>query len=238
MKRLAVNWCRTCGPGGSNFGDRLGPELLATYGVRATWAPPTTAELVTAGSVLSKFAETYGGTILGTGLIGPDQRRRFPRARALAVRGELTRQACGLPASMTLGDPGILVGRLMPDPPPRAGDGPVVIVPHYIDRTMARRHPSALLGDILGPTDELLRTIRSASLVITSSLHALIAADALGVPHVLELAETIGGMHKFRDYVSAFGETIQPAVARLTNREAMAARQAELSARYDEVAAA
>lgn len=234
---MAVNWCRTCGPGGSNFGDRLGPELLATYGIQATWAPPVTAELVTAGSVLSKFSETYRGTILGTGLIGSEQRRRFPRARALAVRGELTRSACGLPASTTLGDPGILVGRLVPGSMPRTGDGPVVIVPHYVDRAMARRHPHAVLVDILGPTAELLTAIRGASLVITSSLHALIAADALGVPHLLELAATIGGIHKFADYASAFGETIEPGVARLTNRDAMASRRAELSARYDEIAA-
>jgi hypothetical protein len=77
--------------------------------------------------------------------------------------------------------------------------------------------------------------IAGAALVYTSSLHALIAADALGVPHVLELSTTIGGLHKFRDYASAFGESIEPEKPRLTDRGAMAERQRELRALLAEV---
>ena len=68
-----------------------------------------------------------------------------------------------------------------------------------------------------------------ASVVYTSSLHALILADALGVPHVLEPHEAvIGGMFKFQDYASAFGEEIRPRQERLTDRAAMAQVQAAL----------
>jgi Polysaccharide pyruvyl transferase len=77
----------------------------------------------------------------------------------------------------------------------------------------------------------VLGTIAAARLVITSSLHALIAADALGVPHVLELSDKVtGGIYKFNDYGSAFGDRIVPGKERLTDRAVMAQRQEGLRA--------
>jgi pyruvyltransferase len=226
-------WCASCWP---NFGDRLGPELLASFGIRAVWAAPAEAELVTVGSVLGKLPDRWRGTVLGTGLIEARLRRKLRTARVLAVRGVLTRDACDLPAKTPLGDPGILAPRLVPGLE-RTPDGPVVIVPHRIDRAMRRRHPNARVVDILGPTPEILREVAAASLVYTSSLHGLIAADALGVPHVLELAETIGGIHKFRDYASAFGDSIEPGLVRLTDRDAMRERQAAIAGLFEGLAA-
>lgn len=234
---MKVYWCATCGRDGRNFGDRLGPTLLASYGVPAEWAPPLEAEIVTAGSVLSKFPATWSGTVLGTGLIEPAMRRTLQRARILAVRGALTRDACALPPTTVLGDPGILAPDLLGGPRVVPVDAYTAIVPHYVDRRMAERHPRARVVDILDDAADVIAAIAGASLVYTSSLHALIAADALGVPHVLELAATIGGLHKFNDYASAFDESIEPEKPRLTDRAAMAERQRELRALFAEVAA-
>lgn len=225
---MRVYWCATCGQDGRNFGDRLGPVLLRHFGMRVEWAPPAEAELVSAGSVLSKFGDRWTGTVLGTGLIQASMRRSLPRARILAVRGALTRDACSLPLSTTLGDPGILVPDLLTAERQPAADAYTAIVPHYVDRTMEARHPRARRIDILADPSVVIAEIAGASLVYTSSLHALIAADALGVPHILELSTTTGGLHKFRDYASAFEEALEPEKIRLTDRGAMAERQREI----------
>ncbi len=237
---MKVYWCATCGQDGRNFGDRLGPALLRHFGIRVEWAPPAEAELVTAGSVLSKFGDRWRGTVLGTGLIQSRMRASLPRARILAVRGALTRDAAGLPLSTPLGDPGILAGELLPPgglERIRTPDAYTAIVPHYVDRSMEARHPRARKIDILADPSVVIAEIAGASLVYTSSLHAMIAADALGVPHILELSTTIGGLHKFRDYASAFDESIEPDKLRLTDRAAMAERQREIRRLFLELAA-
>ena len=233
---VRVNWCSTCGAG-HNFGDQLTPVLLAHYGIRHVWAPPLRAQLLVVGSILSKVPSGWRGTILGTGYIKPVTRRDLRRARALAVRGALTRRQALLPATTPLGDPGILVPLLIDRAGPQVGDA---VAPHYIDHDLAGRHPGMAVIDILRDPVEVVRAIAGVQGVLyTSSLHALIAADALGVPHVLELADTIGGLHKFTDYASAFGAApIVPGQVHLTDRAAMEERQEVLDGLFRSLAAA
>lgn len=222
---MRVYWCHTCGAG-RNFGDQLTPVLLRHFGVPVTWARPPRCDLICVGSVLSKVPNGWTGTVLGTGFILPSMRKDLSHARVLGVRGELTRRRARLPRGTVLGDPGILVGDLLDDLTP--SEGSPAILPHYVDHDMARRHPGLPVINIRGEPREVIRQIASASVLYTSSLHGLIAADALGVPHVLELSRTIGGLFKFLDYASAFGEVIRPGRKRLTARRAMADRQAEI----------
>jgi hypothetical protein len=229
-------WCRTCGgKSGPNFGDALGPRLLFLVGVEAEWAPPDRAKLVTAGSVLSKFKPGWRGTVWGTGFIQAEMTGSLSKARVLSVRGELTREHARLPKKTPLSDPGILAVDLLPE-----GVLPGVselLVPHYVDHEMIERHPETPVADICGDPAELLAAIAGASLVRTSSLHAMIAADALGVHHVWEPCERVtGGDFKFNDYLSAFGETIRPNVERLTPRPAMEQKQREARDQLEEIA--
>lgn len=213
-------WCRTCGRGGHNFGDGLGPELLARVGIIAEWTRPADAELVTVGSVLSKFTPAWRGTVWGTGYITADMTGRFPRARIVSVRGELTRVRARLRSSTPIGDPGVLASDLLETQVIKQVGA--ICVPHYVDHEMVGRHPEAFVAKIDGNYQNLLGAIASADLVFTSSLHAMIAADSFGVPHVWEPCPRVtGGAFKFNDYLSAFGETITPGVERLTPRPAM-----------------
>jgi len=222
---VRVNWCASCG-GGANFGDQLGPILLRHYGFKVVWSRPAGAELVTVGSILSKVPNGWRGTVLGTGFIRPFMRKDLRRARVLAVRGIGTRDACKLPVSTPLGDMGILCVDL-----PRKATDPVgeLVVPHYVDHDIVARHPDATVVPITAKPDVLMGAIAAADVVYSSSLHALVAADALGIPHVLEIHPNVhGGIFKFNDYASAFDERIRPGRARLTDRTAMAERQAEM----------
>lgn len=221
---MRANWCRSCGSG-ANFGDQLTPALLQHFGIRATWAPPARADLVCVGSILSKIPNGWAGTVLGTGFIRGGVRKDLRAARVLAVRGLLTRAGCKVHGDVVLGDPGILAIDLLTEPEP----GGALAIPHYVDHDLVRRHPEATYLDIRSNPAAFIRKVAGATIVYTSSLHALIAADALGVPHVLEPHPgVVGGMWKFRDYGSAFAETIRPHRKRLTPRRAMAARQAEI----------
>lgn len=220
---MKVNWCDTCGAG-RNFGDQLTPILLAHFGIPCTWSSPPKAELVVCGSILSKLPNGWSGTILGSGFIRPGVHRRL-KARVLALRGELTRAALGLPRGVPLGDPGLLVGDLTPTEPGER----VMVLPHYVDHAIAGRHPEALVLDIRTEPRLLIRQIGAASLLYTSTLHGLIAADALGVAHVLEPhGAVIGGLFKFLDYGTALGEDVKPFVRRLSSREAVGLAQERL----------
>jgi len=152
-------------------------------------------------------------------------------ARVLALRGHITRAHVKMPRPSkpyALGDPGILVVDLPRDD---VEPVPVLLVPHYVDKLMVERHPGLPVLDITASSSRVLGAIATAGIVITSSLHALIAADALGVPHVLEPSDKVtGGLYKFRDYVSAFDETVTPYRERLTTRGTMTLRQNQLRA--------
>jgi hypothetical protein len=222
---VKLNWCASCG-GGRNFGDQLGPILLRHYGIPVEWAKPAAAEIITVGSILSKVPGGWRGIVLGTGFIRRGMTKDLSHARVLAVRGVLTRRAANLPAAIPLGDLGILVSDLPRDPAPQAH---ALAIPHYVDHDLDARHPDAVLVPITAGPAALLGAIASAEIVYTSSLHALIAADALGVPAVLEPHERVhGGIFKFSDYASAFGGRVRPGVPYLTPRLEMTGRQAQM----------
>lgn len=222
---LRLNWCATCG-GGRNFGDQLGPILLRHYGYRVMWATPATCSIITVGSILSKVPNGYRGTVLGTGFIRAGMHRDLSHARVLAVRGHLTRRACKLPPKTPLGDLGLLVCDLPRPTLPRLG---TVVIPHSVDHDIAERHPGATVVPITSDPGRILGAVAAADLVISSSLHGIMTADALGVPRILEQHPGVhGGLFKFADYASALGETIKPGVEHLASRDAVAERQDEL----------
>lgn len=225
---MRVTWCDTCGAG-KNFGDQLTPVLLEHFRIPCTWSGPARANLVVCGSILSKLPNGWTGTILGTGFIRAGMHRSFPTARVLAVRGKLTRGACKMPLSTPLGDPGLLV----PDLTPTERGDTVAVLPHFVDHALAKRHPEATVLDIRTEPRLLIRQIAACSLVYTSTLHGLIAADALGVPHVLEPhGQVTGGLYKFLDYGSALDELVRPGVKRLSSRESVALAQDRLRAAF------
>lgn len=221
---MKVYWCQGCG-GGRNFGDQLTPLLLAHFGIPVEWAPAAEAQLLAVGSVLSAIPKHgWRGTVIGTGFIQPGMRRDLHRANVVSVRGHWTRRAAGLPIHTSLGELGVLAPLLADGrqaPPVRE-----LVVPHYVDHSMALRHPDAAVMPITADPRDLIAAVAAAGIVFTSSLHGLILADAMAIPHSWEPhGEVRGGRHKFVDYLSAMDETIRPGVERLSDRGAMLALQ-------------
>jgi len=225
MTALKVWWWRWKFPDDLNFGDEVTAPLIERLtGRPVVWTPLERADIVGAGSVLQNVMRSKRVTmpgVWGTGLIRPFDGTIPAGFTPSAVRGRLSREIFadlggdGIP----LGDPGILANVLV--------DGPVAkkyalgVVPHYKDvadptfAELVRMSPSVRRIDVAWTPEEVAREIASCEVVISSSMHGLIFADALGVPnlHLKVSDKLVGGDFKFRDYASAFtGERYQPAV--------------------------
>jgi hypothetical protein len=191
--------------GHPNFGDGLTPWLLPRYGVVPVHRVPGRAELAGVGSILEHLPATFDGVVWGSGLMH-DHPLSLPHARFLAVRGELTRERTGAPGGTTLGDPGLLVSRVVRRPPVRWTLGVVPHGHHRADRAfldLAERHPRDVrLIDVHAGPGPTVREIASCAAVVTSSLHGLVVADAFGIPAAWTVLEPAlpGGEFKFHDH--------------------------------------
>ena len=172
---------------GGNFGDELGPIIAALLSGqrirdgRATREADPRPRLLSVGSVL-QFARDRD-VVWGAGINGKVIPPRYPRELDVrAVRGPITRTALlsrGIEVPPVYGDPALLLPHLLPDLSSRRGTGGRVIVPNLneLDRFEGPEVVSPL-GDPL----EIVGRIASAEFVTGTSLHALIIADAFGVP--------------------------------------------------------
>jgi pyruvyltransferase len=201
-----------------NFGDAITPLLLGHYGFTPICTTPARAQVVSTGSILHHLPEDFSGCILGSGLIAEEFAKLYPKAKILALRGARSRNLIQASAHVALGDPGLLLPRLLPDLPQR--QMPVGVVPHFVDkgnmrlREICARFPTEIkLIDVQSHPLRVLREMAQCEHILSSSLHGLVVADALGIPNRwLVLSNQVkGGRFKFDDYYSAFGCFREPA---------------------------
>jgi hypothetical protein len=205
-----------------NIGDAVAPNLLENLAGRPTILARAT-ELPSARSTELPYVLSIGSLIQtstrqsfvwGTGLIHPSAGIGDPDpARILAVRGKLTyaelvrnRISVG---DVPLGDPGILIPRLLP---PRAAAAPrfrLGLVPHFFDRDhplflAATRDSSVKVLDVCDSTDVFFAELASCDAIASSSLHGLVFGEALGLPTLwLEVSDKVlGDRFKFTDWFS------------------------------------
>lgn len=193
-----------------NFGDLITPLLLKAHGIRAYCSAPDTARLVVIGSVLQIFPRDYRGVVLGTGMIR-DVEYPLPDANILGVRGHLTAERIGAGPRTIFGDPGLLLPDLLAERRQkcfRAG-----IVPNYADianptlSAIARKYRGeAKVINVHRSPLAVMREMDQCECILSSSLHGLIVADALGLPAAwVQLKLLAGHGFKFRDYHSVMG---------------------------------
>jgi pyruvyltransferase len=213
-------WARRAGQG--NFGDVLTPLLFRRLcGVRLRWVERESAELFAIGSIAELIPPGFTGIVLGTGCMF-DQAIELDRARVLALRGVLTARLAGVHPPL-LADPGLLASDLLTQAVAR--DIPVGTV-----RAAGDPRPSIGLAlDPLGEPEELIHAAARCERVVSSSLHGLVLADALGIPNMWDPYPTDPAAgFKFRDYASAFGERIEPYRWRVADQIQVATKQAAL----------
>lgn len=176
-----------------NFGDFL-TELLLARALAAPHVASQTFHLI--GSVISRghlevvppgaVASFWGCGLRNSAPLAPGL-----RARALfhGVRGPLSRDALGLPASTVLGDPGLLLPVF--HAPPRRGGGGVLCVQHMLDprsaedvqaETGADRVVRAEIAPTLSAVTGFIDLIAEADFVLAGALHGAITACAYRRP--------------------------------------------------------
>lgn len=191
-----------------NFGDLLGPLIVERMRTSlGLGAPRSRSErLLTVGSIM--HLARPGDVVWGTGVNGKIAQQAFPPLDVRAVRGPLTSERlrrAGAEVPDVYGDPGLLVPHLWTDDEfgIRRGAGGTVLVPNLHDRD---RFPA----DALDPRGDLatcIREIASARLVVSSSLHGVVVAEAYGVPAVL-VASPTEPTFKYEDYYRGTGRAL------------------------------
>ncbi len=237
-RALRVWWSRESSEV-SNFGDDLGPLIIRrTTGRAVKYAPLSSCDLVGPGSVLRAVARKRSSNkpaIWGAGLIEPASNLELDDLPFLAVRGELTRNCLGLSEACVLGDTGLLVDCLLGPAPGRRGG--IAFVPHYVDKQLPvvraiAEHPHVTLVDVRADPIDVARSIQTSDLVLSSSLHGLVAAASFGIPCAwLRMSDLIiGGRWKFLDFQTAIGLTLSEVDLRNTVRyERLVERCADLA---------
>ena len=168
----------------NNFGDLLGPNIVAQLrrALGCTGAAVADARLLTVGSVLH-FAHD-GDTIWGSGVNGKvdPASHRFSALDVRALRGPRTHdflKARGIAThDVPYGDPGLLLGIVRPDLLQERVRHPVTIIQNLNDSRLRARGGLSPRR----PLETCLRRIARSRLVVGSSLHAIIIAEALGIP--------------------------------------------------------
>jgi pyruvyltransferase len=146
--------------------------------------------------------------VWGSGLVDEGHRLLKPPRAIYAVRGPLSRDLLikqGINCPEVYGDPSLLLPRFFN--PEVVKSHKVGIIPHFSDKGHSwvenhRNDPRVLIIDIESGIGNFVRSVKSCEMILSSSLHGLICADAYGIPNAwIKLSDILlGGSFKFRDY--------------------------------------
>ncbi len=209
-----------------NAGDALQGAIVARlFGARSINTQARGRRLLGAGSVAHRMLA--GDILWGCGF-----KERPPEigsaeaatVKALAVRGPLTRdylRRYGVDVSglEMFFDPGLLIGDLFAAEIATLrsqADAPsgVLYLPHYSDAPRFAQMYGGRRGSRVGTMDcdlfELCRLIMEAELVVSSSLHGVIFAEALGVSAILHRPPEQEEPTKYQDYYLGTGRNAFP----------------------------
>ena len=203
-----------------NFGDIASKEIVERVAPVRTRAPRKgERKLVSIGSVLHTAGN--GDVIWGTGAKGSklELAKGVKELSVHAVRGPLTaeflrRSGIDISNIKAFFDPGCLIPVLYRQEieamlaAPTLRKGGVRIIPHYHDDLNWRRqYPAHVKNFVSVDTDPagMISQIIGADRVISSSLHGLIFAEALGIPAIWLTPSSKEDQMKYFDYYYGSG---------------------------------
>jgi succinoglycan biosynthesis protein ExoV len=173
-----------------NFGDELNPLLWPRL-MPGFFDDNPGARFLGIGSVLdSRHPPNALKLVAGSGYGGYERKPALDDTWLIHwVRGPLTCAALGLPPSLALGDPALLLPLALDLPALPAPGRSIGFMPHF--ETMPRgdwKRVAALAGlTLIDPRDPpltVIRAIRGCTVLLSEALHGVIVADALRVPWV------------------------------------------------------
>jgi pyruvyltransferase len=206
------------GPHRNNFGDVLGPVIVERILAKRVGEPRRMRRrnLLAVGSILH-FARN-NDVVWGTGRNGKisDHWHRFRNLDVRAVRGPLTAeflQSKDIEVPTVYGDPALLVPLLFPELKGRPKTRAVSVVPNLHDIAIV---PDKLQQLVVLPTAswrECLFAIAESAYVVSSSLHGIVIADALGIPSRLVRSPGEVNSYKYDDYFLGTGRSPEEAAS-------------------------
>lgn len=196
-----------------NVGDLANADLVSAVSNACSYQinDINYTHLLAVGSTMEWAQPT--SIVWGTGVIHPSKGVGGAiRENIYAVRGELTRRCLhdhGIYTSAPAGDPAFLLPRILPLSPVVASSR-LGVVPHYADRhhpffvDLVQNGQAKYLDVRTGDIRRFMESMSSCEAIVSSSLHGLIFAEALGIPNLwVEVSQAVqGGGFKFSDWFS------------------------------------
>lgn len=204
-----------------NFGDYLTELLYARLFDGPEKFPDARIHLL--GSVIAQnwiqqsIKQGYRRIVYwGCGLrrpvtVAPEARKRMV---LVGIRGPLSRDGLGLPVSTPIGDPALLLPRIVSPRRNAAVVDRTLCVPHFLDTTddatlLAATGADLVLRPNIGASEsESLRFIdmlTSARFILAGALHSAVVAHAYGVPFAFFKAARIDVPFKWGDFAASIG---------------------------------
>jgi Polysaccharide pyruvyl transferase len=198
----------------ANVGDAINLPLISRlFGVHAIFADQDDEHVLAIGSLLqraNRYSKVWGTGLLHDSLLVAD----VPAESIHALRGKLSYAAMRAQGfqlrDIPLGDPGFMVAKIL-----REGFNELPkthrlgVVAHYVDRghpwlRQMLSDPAVADLNVHDDPDVFLQKLAGCEAVVSSSLHGLVFAEALGIPNIwLKLSEKVlGEGFKFRDWFS------------------------------------
>ena len=206
---------------GNNFGDCLSPIICEKLsGQEIHFHSVKKSNFFAIGSILHRLNNEFWRirkNIWGSGHISEVERYKSPH-NFYALRGKKSAYLIRNSAPESLGDPGLLVDLVLPEYRLIKKKYQLGIIPHHVDQNnlellaTLKKHPKIMFIDIRTAPLEFLKQVASCEVILSSSLHGLIAADSFGIPNKwLKISNNlIGADFKFNDYYSAFDIKTEP----------------------------
>lgn len=195
-----------------NVGDLLSKVtfdyLLKHKGIKSLKAKHT-VRITFIGSVIQFL--TADAVVFGSGFLFEYVAQPFAKKKlkldVRAVRGPLTRaklQEIGYVVPEVYGDPAILLP-IFYTPVAAADKKDFLVIPHWktVDKYVKMGYP--VLSPLTADWRNFINEIASAKLIISSSLHGVIIAEAYGVPAILLDEVEKGNLFKYEDYYLSTG---------------------------------
>jgi pyruvyltransferase len=195
-------------PRGENFGDELSQaiveRMVGTQIVRASLKSPDPT-LFALGSIIQSARDN--DLVWGSGYWGhPHITHLFTKLDVRAVRGPRTRELLlkrGIICPEVYGDPAILTPLLFTEFQKQEPVFDYIIIPHFTEIGRFKKVQNVVLPT--SPWREVVRQILKSRLVIASSLHGLILAEAFGIPARMLRITDHEPLFKYQDYYESTG---------------------------------
>lgn len=218
MEGIPLHWCIS-----NNIGDALNYWLVKKItGKPAYWVPreSNNFKFICIGSILN-WADEHCG-VWGAGLANQTDTVNSS-ARIYSVRGPVSAkiaEECGVLLQGPHGDPALLVSKYYNNNRKKFGQCKVGLIPHYADyHALCQYDPEFKIVDnhfkgikiinVFDPIEKIADEIKKCQVILSSSLHGLILADAYGVPNKqVKISDyVLGDGTKFYDYFLSVDRT-------------------------------